>query len=224
MTTTWSIINERLEYFLNDTAATPDYSLSERVDGWNYAQRLLAVQHTPRERKAVLTLGADGRSAALPEDFLSVAGLYDADNSVWWSPMDYPRRDGTYRAEDDELRLYWTFGQMLYLESEIVAADDLRLYYWAYWPDLEVKTVNAVETEIVSDILIPRWAEVPCQHLTAAYVLQGGAMQAADIRTWNMRIDSGTPVQNSRAEQAREHLWWWDNLLARVKPIDYHGV
>lgn len=222
MATTWATINARLSIFLNDEDGN-DFSLAQRVDGWNAAQRLLAAQHTPRSRIASLVLRADGRSAVLPEDFLAIAGIYDGDDSEWWQAAEYPTR-ASWRADDENLNLWWIWGDILYFERDVDSSDDLSLYYWSYWPEMEVETVNSVDAEVRGDIAIPRWAELPCCYLTAAYCLEPGAMQAADLRQWGMSDDSGNPLQNSRALQARENLWWWDELLRRVKPADFHGV
>lgn len=219
MPTTWDTIYARLTVFMDDS--TLEYGLQQRADGWNAAQRLLAVQHTPRERSSGLTLNVDGRSAALPQDLLAVMGIYDADASRWWSNLVVPQPGG-YRASDEQQLLYWVHGQMLYLEKDVATTDDLTLYYYAYWPDIETSTLDGTLTVDTPNIHVPRWAELPCLHMTSAYCLQPGAVQAADIRTWNITVDSGSPIQNSRALQAREHLWWWDTLLGRVPPVDYH--
>ena len=156
-------------------------------------------------------------------DFVSIAGIYDADDLEWWMSASYPARGG-WRTEDESLNLWWIWGETLYFEREVETTDDLTLYYWAYWPDLELETVNSTVTEVVGDIIVPRWAELPCAHMCAAYCLQPGAMQAARLRQWGMQDDSGNPLHNSRALQAREHLQWWDELLGRVKPVDFHGA
>lgn len=222
MATTWTIMNARLSVFLDDDNNT-EYSLAQRVDGWNASQRLFAAQHTPRERITSFILRADGRSAELPEDFLSISGIYDADESEWWQSAKYPTR-ASYRSDDEDLNLWWIWGNVLYFERDVESSDDLRLYYWAYWPDLEVETVASVSTEVQGDILVPRWAEFPVAHLCAAYCLMPGAIEAARLRQWGMANDSGNPLHNSRAQQAREHLWWWDELLRRVQPVDFHEM
>jgi hypothetical protein len=110
----------------------------------------------------------------------------------------------------------------LYLEQDVDSDDELTLLYYAYWPDVEVETLDGTSTVTSGEIIIPVWAEHPCLHLASAYCLQPKATQAADIRNWNITVDSGTPIQNSRAVHAREHLWWWEAILQRVPAVDYH--
>jgi len=209
--TTWATIDTRFQTFLDDEDET-EYTSAQRIDGWNAAQRQLAIEHTPRERAQALSFNDDDRSIALPSDYISLLGLYDADNSRWWVRM--PIVDGGYRADDTEERRYWTFGGTLYVERDMDDADDITLYYYAYWADI-------VDDDSV--MAIPLWAELPCMHLASAFCLQPGAMQAADIRTWNISVDSGNPIQNSRATHAREHLFWWERILSKVTPVDRHG-
>lgn len=219
--TTWDTIYSRLSVFLDDELNT-EYGLQQRVDGWNSAQRMLAVQHTPRERVTSLVLESDGRSASLPTDFLAIKAVYDADESRWWQSLRLPL-EGGYRAVDEQSRVFWVHGNVLYLERDVDENDDIDLLYYAYWPDVETETLNGTLSVVNStDVMIPLWAELPCLHLTAAFCLQPGAIQAADIRQWNISVDSGNPLHNVRAQQAREHVWWWDACLGRVPPVDYH--
>ena len=219
--TTWDTIYRRLSTFLDDAGGS-DYGLQHRVDGWNLSQRMLAVQHTPRERTTTLLPEDDGRSAALPADFLAVKALYDAEASRWWQSLKLPR-EGAYRSAEESNRVYWVHGRTLYLEQD-VDENNIDLLYYAYWPDMETETLDGtLAVTNGEEVMIPLWAELPCLHLTAAYVLQPGAIQAADIRQWNISVDSGNPLHNVRAAQAREHLWWWDMCLGRVPPVDYHN-
>lgn len=131
------------------------------------------------------------------------------------------RPAGGYRSDSDELRQYWVWGNTLYLEAE-KDADDLTLYYTAYWPDVEYETVGGVATVTVNGIWVPKWAELPLLHLTAATCLVPGSIEAARQRNFNMTgSDIGNPIQNARAQQAREHLLWWTSLLGMVKVKDW---
>lgn len=207
--TTWSEISTRLDAFLNDTTGE-DFTDAQRMVGWNAAQRLLAVHHTPREQSMGLVLMASGRQAALPATCIDVKGIYDGDASRWWAKMVVAPETG-YRLSDAQARLFWVWDRNLYLERDVESTDDLTLYYYAYWPDI------ARDEDV---ILIPGWAELPCMHFTAAYCLQQGSLEAADIRQWLGPADRGNPIQNPRAVQAREHWWWWTTLLSQVKPLD----
>lgn len=226
-TTTWAEIQTRLSYFLSDTyneenEDTPWLHAPEfRVIAWNWAQRVLAIAHTPRLQSTVLTTDADGRSAILPNDFLDVWRIYDEDEQMWLKRMPIPL-EGATRYPDDELGQYWIWGGYLYLEKTLGLTDSqLTLYYMAYYPELEYELDTSEEEGLVvtqDQILIPPWAVLPCTHLATAQLLAPGSIEAARNRNYNLRIDSGTPSDNARALQAREHLFWWNTLVGMVSP------
>lgn len=219
MTTTWDDVNAKLTIFLKD-ADEDIYLEAQRISAWNDAQRLLAVHHTPRQRMAKLDVKVGGRSAVLPDDFLGIWQIYDADSSRWFKP--YQPTRGEYRAAEDQLSQFWVWGKVLYFEREIdLGSTSIDLYYYAYWPEIETDTVSGSGVVVEDSIYIPRWAELPTAHLTAATCLVPQAIESARRRDYNILVDSGTPVMNSRMQQAREHLFWWSALLAMAKPTDW---
>lgn len=223
-TTTWQEINRRLDIFLNDDPfkvevggeVNDTYPERQRLLAWHDAQRML-VWHTPRQRKTTLTIDRDTRSAILPSDLLDVWRIYDADEQKWLVRHQYQKQGGI-RYDDDDLDSFWIWGRTLWLNKEVsVGSQDLTLYYWAYWPEVIYELDDEGDVSLrQEEILVPPWSILPLCHLTAATCFQPGAVQAAEIRTWNIKIDSGVPIQNSRASQAREHLWWWNTLLGSV--------
>lgn len=222
-TTTWEIVNRRLNIFLKDEVAEEgeqNYPMAQRVNAWNWAQRLLSF-HTPRTRTTVLTIGSDGRSALLPPDFLGVWRIYDSDTQRWLREMPTQLESGI-RYDEAELGQWWTWGGSLFLEmTKAVDSEDLTLYYYAYYPEIVVEELEGMSFHVEDKVLTPPWAELALCHLTAATCLVPGSLEAARLRQWNIRIDAGTPIQNSRAVQAREHLWWWNAILGMVAPSDW---
>lgn len=220
MASTWDEVNTKLSLFLDDEGGT-NYSVPLRVWAWNAAQRVLAVHHTPREKTTSLTMESGERSAVLPPDFIAVWKIYDSDQQRWYSEY---RPGATYkRSTDSELGQYWVWGNKLYFEKSIdVSNTDHTMYYAAYWPDITYQVVDSEYAYTDDEVIIPDWAELPVTHLTAATCLQPGALEAAKDRNYNLSvIDSGTPIQNARAVQAREHVWWWTMLLGMVRPRDF---
>jgi hypothetical protein len=219
MATTWTVMNAKLNEFLGD----PDMNAFDqplRIQAWNNAQRLLAVFHTPRQVTAALEMEEDERTAILPDDFIAVWRIYDAETAMFLKR--FKPAAGAYRVTDDQLDMYWVFGNRLYFEKDIAVGDtDRILYYHAYWPDVEYVMLDGVLTLTEEKILVPRWSELPLCHLCAAECLVPMAVSSARLREYNVQVDSGTPVQNSRAVQMREHLYWWNMLTSMVKPIDY---
>jgi hypothetical protein len=199
------------------------YTTPHRVDSWNWAQRFLAW-HTPRERETEVTIGSDLRSGLLPDDFLGVYGILDRGTNAWMGKQPRPVGGGVHYEEDSQSN-YWVWGSTLMFGQDFTATStDALLYYWAYWPEIEYELTDAVAetyTVVSDEIIVPPWAILPLCHLTAATLLQPGALEAARARQWNIMVDSGTPVHNVRAQQAREHLWWWNQLMGQVVPRDW---
>lgn len=231
-TTTWQEVNSRLDIFLNDDSfkvvsgeePIATYPDRQRLLAWHDAQRLLAW-HTPRQRTALLTIDRDNRSAILPPDFIGVYRIYDASKQIWMV-HNHKKKEGGIRYDDDDLAAYWVWGRTLYLDMEIAAdSTEYTMYYWAYWPEVVYDVDDEGEVSVQSDsILVPPWALLPLCHMTSAVCLAPGAMQSAEIRTWNIKVDSGNPIQNPRATAAREHLFWWTSLLGSApRPSGWVG-
>jgi hypothetical protein len=229
---TWDQLNTKLDLFLKDE---PDpgadrvriYTIPMRVAAWNWAQRFLAIAHTPRQLRAEVTADSDGRSVIVPADFLGVWRIYDEDQSRWMHHMPPPEGGQVY-YNSDEICQYWSWGSTITLDKTVsLSGSGLVLYYVAYWPEIAVELQSDEETYICTSgaIVLPPWTILPVLHLTAATLMMPGAIEAARTRQWNIRVDSGTPTDNVRAQQAREHLRWWNNLLALVPPIQWrdHG-
>jgi hypothetical protein len=220
-TTTWGEVDSTLDYFLSDSDDPRVYGQLYRIASWNWSQRIL-VGHTPRSRETNLDLEAGGRAAVLPPDFLAVWRIYDSDQNRWWAPMRQPLPNSV-RDNEAETNAYWVFGGKLRIERELtIDTTDIVLFYWAYWPEMVTELDDLGAIVVVDDeINVPPWAVLPLCHLTAANLLVPGAIQAARLRQWNIKVDSGTPLDNVRAQQAREHLFWWNTLLGMIAPRDW---
>jgi len=229
-TTTWEAVDQKLDVFLKDMQVTGTgeardrtYTQPQRISAWNWAQRLLA-QHTPQEKTVLPTVDADSRSAILPPDCLGIRRIYDADEERWMRPMPSSAiRAGSIRYEDDELAQYYLWSGKLYFMQSFETAHSLTMYYWAYWPEVMYEVVDEEIILTHNSIYTPPWAELALCHLTAASCLIPGAIDAAVQRQYNIRIDSGTPLDNSRAAMAHEHVWWWDYLIGKVPPKDWRN-
>jgi hypothetical protein len=206
-------LNLKLSVFLDDAQDSKgeyQFSLPLRCDGWNFAQECFA-EHTLAEKTAQLSAEPDGYTVLLPADFKAVGMLYD---SLWT----YTQRrftPGAKRQTTENSRAYWLWAGLLHFDITVSA---LTLDYFATWPQLKYSQNEAGEVAVTGVILVPDWARLPLIHLTAAYCLQPYAIRAAMTRNANISIDSGNPEHNSRRLQAREHLWWYDALLAKQPP------
>ncbi len=219
--TEFADIQVKLDRFLGDGLPAEEgqertFPLPLRVDAWNWAQKYFA-NHTPREREAVLEIGEGGRQASLPDDFLAVRGVYDQQEGHWWYEL--PIRAGDFRPADSDAPEYWIWSSSMHLERD-VGSEDLTLYYWAYYPEIEfiVGEDNEDITYEQGDVYTPHWAELPLCYLTTAIAWHPGIVLASDINQWRIKVDSGTPMHNPREAAAREALWWYNRLLSEIQP------
>lgn len=224
MAVTFSSLQTKLDRFADDeltTDASGDaeerrFTLPSRIDSWNWAQRYF-VHHTPRQRSCTLEIDTDGRSAVLPDDFFEVYGIYDSYEETWWHRTSF--KPGDYRALDDDTLEYWVWDGAIILETdEDHGTDDLTLYYWAYWPDVEFSVGDTDEdiTYEQESVYTPKWAELALVHLCIAWCWQPMAITANDINEWRIRVDSGTPMHNPRQAAAWDHYKWYNAILGHV--------
>lgn len=218
----WDEVMKKLDTFLGDTL-DPDsedaeltYPETLRILGWNWAQRMLC-NHTPLAKQAPLRIDTGGREGILPPDIYSLEGILDTANSRWWWPMH--RAPGNIHYDDDVVLEFWQWGDRVFLESEVeYLANQLTVYYWAYYPEVTYEMVDGELDVRQDDIIIPQWAEAALVHLTTAHCFQPGSVLAGNINQWDISVDSGTPMMNPRAAQAKEHLWWYHAILSKFPP------
>ncbi len=209
-------LNQTLTYFLDDNPKNGErdyqFPLPLRIDGWNFAQDTFSA-HTLRERQVEIAIPAGQRSLPLPADFASMGILYDLTHFQTYTRKEL--NEGVIRNDAyAESYQYWTWNGQLILDTDFGAT--FKLWYFAYWPNVEY-TLNSdkVVSFVTDDVLVPRWSIQALLHLTAAYCLDPQAIRAAMDRNYDISIASGTPIMNSRAQQAREHAWWYDHLLGK---------
>ncbi len=73
-------------------------------------------------------------------------------------------------------------------------------------------------TYVQGDVHVPEWSHFALAHLTAAACLQPPAITAAMSNEYKIKIDSGTPLDNPREQQARAHAWWYNDLISHFPP------
>jgi len=209
MATTWEAISKQFVWFLEEAVATEaEWLESARIDAWNMAQRIF-TSHTALEKFATATLAAD-YTILLPEDFFILASIYDSENELIAAPVKF--KVG-YDIPDPARTEYWIWGSNLHVTAQTAPAT-VGLYYYAFWPDVlyQVEEDGSV-TIIEGSILVPGWSVPALLHLSTAVLMQPKSVQSSMNREYNIKIDSGGPDDNARRTQAREHLWWYRELL-----------
>lgn len=222
MATTWSAIETDLRRLLKDTSTTASdqaFSTRDLVWAWNSAQRHF-THHTPRQViETTLVVGSDGRTATLPVDFYEMGRLYDPTSERWWEPMLW--QPGGHYDDTSSTYAYAIWGHELKLYDDVGSDNSFELWYYAYWPDV---VYNASASDVVEErILIPIWAECAVLHLAGALSLNPLAVESAKLRQWNIKIDSGTPVDNPRSEEAWDLYKWYTVLVAAYPPLNRGG-
>ncbi len=215
---TFDEINTTLCLFLDDNPdggeAKYQFPLPLRITGWNWAQGVFQ-NHTMREMTARLSIAEDRRSALLPDDYLYLALVYDRTNE-----HTYQRRafaEGGWRNEYSENFAYWVWSHKLRFDRTVTEPIDIE--YYASWPKITYNLGSEGKVVYVQgDVLVPEWSHFALAHLTAAAVLQPAAITAAMSNEYKIKIDSGTPLDNPREQQARAHAWWYNDLIGRFPP------
>jgi len=223
MATTWDALDKQLDYFLAEEKRTADkrqFNSRLRIHAWNWVQGVFS-DHTARECLTTVTMEKGGREIALPSDFLQMSMLYDPSQEIFYSQAKF--KYGGVRYDADEKYDYWEWGKVLHLGRTVGSAESLELYYYGSWPEVEFSDDGSNITVIRGDVLVPDWAMLALMNLTAAVCLDPHAVTSAMNREYNIKIDSGTPTENSRSSQAREFYWWYSNLMSLHAPQDRLG-
>jgi hypothetical protein len=226
MATTWPEVNERLSFFLDDRPEGGELAFQFphplRIEAWNWAQSIFG-NHTLRERRIELGV-ADDRTSLAPLDLVEVGFMHDLESAaISGFRQSYTRRSF---AEGDTTRVdniaedwsYWLWDEHLHL-GRAPAENTIVLYYFASWPNVEY-TIKEDGLAAVTQphVLVPKWAELPLSHLVAATVLAPHAITASMTNEFKIKIDSGTPLDNPREQEAERQLWWYNSLIALYRP------
>jgi hypothetical protein len=212
----WQGLDGRLSAFMADKLEERRLSTVERVHAWNAAQEHFA-SHTALEKTLETQVNRDLRTVDLPPDFLEVGMVYDPTNTRFLYKAKF--QNGTLREVLSEANEFWIWGGKLMFERTVSLSERIVMYYYAHWP--KVIMTGDIVTE--GDILVPQWSVAALMHLTSAFLLHPSAIQSAMSREYNIMIDSGTPIMNSRMQQAWEDLRMYAELVSKHTPQDRRG-
>jgi hypothetical protein len=112
--------------------------------------------------------------------------------------------------QNNPVLCYWEWPSgMLTLGFFPSATERVVLNYFRIWKSPE---------DDADELEIPQWMEQPFAYLVAAAAMEPIGAQAASIRQWNRKQDSGNPEHNPAQKQAAWFVQQAYRLLARVAP------
>lgn len=222
MRITWDQVNAKFDEFLGSEIEAGKLELKSlplRIEAWNWAQDIFCA-HTPLQKQMTLELEADGRTAILPSDVYAVDRIYDSEEERFWWPVHF--EPGQIRRTGAEDLQFWKWEGQLYLEKNVsTSSTALTLYYWGYYPAIEYEEDSAGVVTVHDGLVsTPRWAQMALMHLATAHIMQPGEVFASDINEYKIRIDSGNPEHNPRAQSADYHYKWYSWLVGLFPPAE----
>lgn len=124
-----------------------------------------------------------------------------------------PETTWNYSTTNQRLRkVYWAYPSGCITLGFIPSSSEkLLLQYFRIWD------VPKGDDDIMT---IPQWLEAPVSYFIAAYAMQGDAVNAANIRQWNRKLDSGTPEDNPVRSMSEWYIEQAHRLLNQVGPQD----
>lgn len=158
-----------------------------------------------------ISFPATGTTYALPEDVyenVEDAGLVylQRGTSITYLPSNRLRLEDSSDLSYSE----WPQGTLL-LSSLPSGTSTLYVRYFATYPHPVADS---------DPILIPLWARHAVAHLIGAYAMTSVSVNAGNIRQWNTKQDSGTPIQNPLETQQKTLMELYERSIARVTRQD----
>jgi hypothetical protein len=130
----------------------------------------------------------------LPADFYRILSLQD--KSTGYILPEAGMQSDAYRLQNVE-----SGNNYILLNSQLsfqnAPYEDVDMMYGALW------TVPEDDTD---EIETPLWTHPIMVYYGAFYVLSSEASDTAEIRQWNINVDSGTPAMNPKRDQAQYFL------------------
>lgn len=156
-------------------------------------------------KQAITTLTADGETSLfeLPVDLIEVESVYDANQLAFIPRIEMAVGDPFISTAGNGWLLY----PQGYISFVGEVAEDITVYYSSLW-----------EKPTSDDDLLepPGICLTPIIYFAASYCLLPDAAQAADIRQFNTKVDSGQPTDNPKAEMSNYLLKRFEIELQRV--------
>lgn len=193
---------EFAERLLHTLGAEPDATYSDALLYEACVNALNAIlPWCPRQNTSDVSVTADHRSVTVPTDCWRIEAVLDNTNGLFLPRFEIRpgaiRRlttDTSYKAFTDWME--YPKGTIL-LSNLTDVARSLTVFYLAYWG----KPADKDDSEFA--LPMPESAFTGMIYYAAAHCLVPGSVNSAQIRQFNTKIDSGTPVDNSLEVEAK---------------------
>ena len=157
------------------------------------------------------TLEGDGEilSFQLPTDLFRIVTVYDTDQGV--------------NIPQNLMSAYQSPGQNIETNND-----------WIEYPHGYISFANAPESDVTlfygakgtypvddSDILeVPDWVLQAIVFYAASYSLLEKASNSANIRQWNVSVDSGTPIMNPMKDMSTYYLERFEHYMSQIPSVE----
>jgi hypothetical protein len=208
--TTWAVFKARLARNLSDNNRDkPTWADDELLDYLNYALVTVA-EHTAETKVWSYTLLAASKTVTLPTDVIKLGPVYLNDGLLrpqrGLPGQIFPGATGDYYD--------WPLLKVLNFKETLPIGAVVKVAYWGYWTPM---TMDG------TDLPIPRWMEEALDWLCRAHALAKPGVQAARIRPYNTKQDSGSPEDNPALEMARYCRREYERIMANHEAQDQSG-
>jgi hypothetical protein len=160
-------------------------------------------------KQSTSTFTCDGATSVfeLPADMYKIVAVFDSDSGYYIpaSSMAALQAPGQ-NIQTNQDWLEYPEGSLALANAPAVDAS-LVVYYAAAW---------IVPESDNDDLETPGWCATALALYGASYALLQKSTQAADIRQWNVRVDSGTPVMNPVKDMS---TYFMDRFFMEVKTL-----
>jgi len=172
----------------------------------------------PKFATATLTAGSAGNLLALPADLYTIQAVqYVDDNKIYPRATLAPLSARNSSTLDDLDWLEYPKGY-LNLSYTLDEGTLLTLYYFAYWTKPSSESVQNFYIEV------PQAAWVGMIYYAGAQCLLAKSSNAATIRQFNLRIDSGVPTDNPLKDQSRMYMERFFQEMKMMPPYVKAGL
>jgi hypothetical protein len=143
---------------------------------------------------ATLVGDAEETEFELPTDIYRITAVFDGTSGTYLpeNVMAALKAPGDNEANNDWMQ--YPSGSISFANAP---ENDVTVYYGAVW-GTPVDDDDAIES--------PTWADRALVFYAASYALLERASSSANIRQWNVQVDSGTPVMNPMRDMSSYFL------------------